>query len=140
SRSYYFRHAVKVCKKVRLDEARGDLEIALHPFAIQQYGNPVRRIPNVNQASSFASIMANDAAPLREFAGEHALDFFRAVTPVSSGSDQNRRILKPHTRHFGKQRFEHDLSRLSTRDVTDRNRDPLAGPDQFSQWQPADRF
>ena len=72
---------------MRFDKARGDLEIALYPFPIQQYAHAVRRIANVNKGSTVARIMANNPATLGEFAAEHTLNLSRAVTPMSPRSD-----------------------------------------------------
>ena len=139
-RCNHLRSTAKTCEKVRFYKTCRDLEITFHPSAIQQYAHATPRFTGVNQRRHISCIMTNDAAAPGKLRPQHAFNFFGVIAAVSSGGNQNRHVLEPHTGQFRKQRFEHRLPGLRARDVADRDGNPLPRPSKFPQRRFAERL
>ena len=137
-RRYHLGSTTEACKEMGLDKTRGDFEIGFHPSSIQQDTHTRAGSADIHKRSTVAGVMTDDAACPRKLGSDHFLDLGVAVSPMRSRRDEDRHIFAPNSGHLPKQRLKHQLSRLSARNIADRDSNFLTRLHKLPQRAPAD--
>ena len=135
----HLRAAAEAGEEVRLDEPGRDPDVGVHPGPVQRHRHAGRRRADVDERRGVAAVVVDDAVAARDVGAEHLLVFGRRVDAMRAGRDQDRDVFGRMLRQLVKDRLERLLPRLRARDVADRNRDRLPGPDDLAKRRPPER-